>query len=118
MLMYIPLDRFFLLAKFKRTFSTTPLPKGPTRHNVGVTLTPHFNGFSTQSDLVSKTDANILQVLDRVTLEPLAIHRYERILKELDGPLSAAHGGIEDGEFCNYVLSLGASPGESFILIG
>ena len=104
-----------LLAKFKRTVSTTPRPKGPTRNNVGVTMTPHFNGFSTpgQSHLVSKTDANILQVLDRVTLEPLAIHQYKTILKDLDGPLSAAHGGIEDGDFCNYVLSLGSSPCES-----
>jgi torulene dioxygenase len=66
---------------------------------------------------VSKTDANVLQVLDRVTLEPLAIQQYKTILKELDGPLSAAHGGIEDGEFYNYVLSLGPTPGGSASLV-
>jgi hypothetical protein len=106
------------IAAFKRIASATPFPDptNPNGMNIGVTLTPHFTGFSTpnsdESNLVAKTDANILQVLDRVTLEPLAIYSYQAILRELDGPFSASHAGVEDGEFCNYVLSLGPKPCE------
>lgn len=78
---------------------------------MGVTLSPHFTGFSVEGDFVAKTDANFLQILDRVTLEPRELRTYAAVLPELDGQLSAAHPGNGDGELYNYVLGFGKKPG-------
>ncbi|KAJ7143065.1 carotenoid oxygenase [Mycena crocata] len=86
------------------------LPQGKSSVSIGVTITPHFNGFSTKDALVVKTDANMLQVLDRVTLEPIRIATYASVSPELDGPLSAAHAVDDEGNFYNYTLGFGAKP--------
>jgi hypothetical protein len=93
-----------------------PKPEGPTAHNIGVTFTPHFKGFSVDGpgDLIAKTDYNAIQILDRVTLEPLAIRAYSTILPELSGQMCASHAGVGDGEFYNYNLSFGGTPCKCF----
>jgi hypothetical protein len=86
---------------------------------VGVTLTPGFSGFSTLDDLeptlIAKTDANVLQHLDPVTLEPRAITSYASVIPELSGPLCAAHAAVLDGELHNFSLGLGRFPSERLL---
>ena len=67
---------------------------------------PAFDG-SEEHRLITKTDANILQVLDPDTLEPLEIFDYTKFNKALDGQISAAHACYFDGAMYNYCLKMG-----------
>ncbi|KAI9256222.1 carotenoid oxygenase [Sporodiniella umbellata] len=63
--------------------------------SVGVTVSPNYplpaDGFSQPLSLVAKTDANLLQILDPVTLVPERLFSYAQYDPRLDGFLSAAH---------------------------
>ncbi|TFY63350.1 hypothetical protein EVJ58_g3311 [Rhodofomes roseus] len=89
--------------------------------NVSVTMTPDFPGITLPGGektgegeksgprvIVSKTDANILQVLDATTLEPLDLLSYAHIDPRLSGQLSAAHAcrDAETGDFYNFVAEM------------
>ncbi|KZT51841.1 hypothetical protein CALCODRAFT_442462 [Calocera cornea HHB12733] len=98
----------------------------PDGLNVQVTLSPDLPGFPEgliperlRKDagerpryLVAKTDAALLQLLDPVTLDPLAITTYRALSPALDGPLAAAHGCTDPltGAYHNFVLSPGPQP--------
>ncbi|KZT63483.1 hypothetical protein DAEQUDRAFT_770558 [Daedalea quercina L-15889] len=87
--------------------------------SVSVTMTPDMPGIrrpdnekiygtdrSTGPDvIVAKTDANVLQVLDPATLEPLKVLSYEHIDPRLSGQFSAAHAcrDAKTGDFYNFV---------------
>ncbi|KAF9818292.1 hypothetical protein IEO21_02920 [Rhodonia placenta] len=90
--------------------------------NVSVTLSPNMPGWDVEKyDLkadgtssrpryiVAKSDSVYLQLLDPVTLDPVANARYEDLDERLQGPLSAAHGcrDQETGDFYNFVGKLG-----------
>ncbi|KAJ7112762.1 carotenoid oxygenase [Mycena crocata] len=95
-----------------------PFPQGKSSVTIGVTITPHFNGFSTpdganSDEFVVKTDTNTLQILDRVTLEPIRMDTYASVSSELDGRLSASHAVDGEGNFYNFTLGFGAKPGRS-----
>jgi torulene dioxygenase len=91
----------------------------PSGINVSVTLTPDMpgldaetSGLSTPSGaryIVAKTDANMLQIIDPKTLEPLIATTYKQLDSRLDGPLSAAHScrDQETGDFYNYSCKFG-----------
>jgi torulene dioxygenase len=100
----------------------------PSSANVGVTLTPGMPGIklsalpktespspssssssSPSGYLVSKTDANVLQVIDAESLEPLKLTSYQSIDPRLDGQFSAAHGcrDKDSGEVFNYSCKIG-----------
>lgn len=74
--------------------------------NASVVL--HLN----KGQIVAKTDANIIQKLNPVTLEPLEAADYSLLNPLLNGPLCAAHGAtfVDDAAAYNYVLELGAKP--------
>ncbi|RUS13354.1 carotene dioxygenase [Endogone sp. FLAS-F59071] len=74
-----------------------PLPKGE-----------RFEGLGDQG-LVVKTDANMVQVLDDVTLEPIKIFTYGDFESSVIGQLSAAHHqeDVNTNENINFVLELG-----------
>ncbi|KII93508.1 hypothetical protein PLICRDRAFT_35731 [Plicaturopsis crispa FD-325 SS-3] len=107
-----------MFSKFAHSLSPIPgppAPEGVQSRNVSVTISLEFNGLP-GAPLVSKTDANSLQILDRVTLEPVGLTTYKSVLPELDGPLAAAHAGVDDEEgaggkgFYNYTLKFGRKP--------
>ncbi|KAF9261005.1 carotenoid oxygenase [Marasmius fiardii PR-910] len=114
---------------FKKFFTvfqqmrSPPTPGGtPSSVNVQVTLTPDMPGWnkiipdlslshqtSGPQYLVAKTDAEGLQLLDPVSLEPLSSANYKTLDPRLDGQLSAAHScrDKETGEFFNFSCKLG-----------
>jgi torulene dioxygenase len=59
--------------------------------------------------LFAKTDVNRVQEIDPVTLEPLGISNYGKLLSSAKGPMAAAHPGIDHdtGEVFNYTLEFG-----------
>ncbi|KIK63398.1 hypothetical protein GYMLUDRAFT_83894 [Collybiopsis luxurians FD-317 M1] len=59
--------------------------------------------------LVAKTDSDALQLLDPISLEPLASASYKALDSRLDGQLSAAHScwDKEANEFYNFSCKLG-----------
>lgn len=76
--------------------------------NVGVTIKK-----DTQGGLVARTDSNVFQTLDPVTLEPLTKYNYSRFTgQRLDGQLTASHVQFSaDGKTeYNYNLKLGKQP--------
>lgn len=94
----------------------------PAGINASVTMTPNMPGWEHHTSLpapspsssgprylVAKTDADILQLLDPTTLEPLAASRYQDLNPALDGQLSAAHSCRDHstGDFYNYSCKLG-----------
>ncbi|KAG7085937.1 hypothetical protein E1B28_003467 [Marasmius oreades] len=94
----------------------------PSSINVQVTLTPDMPGWnkitpdlslshqtSGPQYIVAKTDAEGLQLLDPVSLEPLSSANYKALDTRLDGQLSAAHScrDKETGDFFNYSCKLG-----------
>lgn len=100
-----PCQRLF--SKFFVAFKTaieTGSKREPSDVNVNVVLN------TGSKSLTAQTDANLLQRLDPVTLEPLEATTYASMLPELNGPLSAAHGATVDGTTYNYVLALGPRP--------
>ncbi|KAF9270537.1 carotenoid oxygenase [Marasmius fiardii PR-910] len=119
-----------IFRKFFTTFKqrVSLPPSSPSSDNVGVTLTPNMPGWDKlisglSSDaltrehagpryLVAKTDANLLQLLDPVSLEPLSTVTYQALDPRLDGQFSAAHEcrDSEANEYYNYSLTLGPKP--------
>ena len=121
--------KFFTIFKDMRP---APHPPHPSSVSVGVTLTPNMPGWNNSPELastlpideeqqtkrksasgprylVAKTDADVLQLIDPDSLEPLAAASYKRIDPRLDGQLSAAHGCRDkvSGAFYNYSCKLG-----------
>lgn len=122
-----------IFRKFFTTFqqlivSPAQPSSSPSGVNVSVTLTPEMPGWkkiiedlpslgTKQHDhsksgpryLVAKTDANLLQLIDPVSLEPLVSATYQTLNPRLDGELSAAHScwDEEANEFYNYSCKLG-----------
>lgn len=101
------------------TSSTKPSPSGV---NVQVTLSPDMPGWNIilpsiaqqghrlqPQCLVAKTDSNLLQLIDPISLEPLASSTYKAVDPCLSGQLSAAHScwDKEANEFYNYSCKLG-----------
>lgn len=86
----------------------------PVATNVNVTISPDFlyrdaKTGRTETLLVSKTDGNILQELDRDTLQPKRYFTYTDINPALKGILSAAHEESDPvtGSFINFTLEPG-----------
>ncbi|KZT06918.1 carotenoid oxygenase [Laetiporus sulphureus 93-53] len=111
--------KFFTVFRTLRDMNV-PAMQTPSGQSVSVTLTPdmpgwkvdHLNLPSPSSGpryLVAKTDADILQLLDPITLEPLVGATYKDLDPRLDGPLSAAHScrDHETGDFYNYSCKIG-----------
>lgn len=111
--------KFFTVFKTLRGGGTAMTPAGI---NASVTMTPDMPGWEHHTSLpapsssssgprylVVKTDADILQLLDPITLEPLAASRYQDLSPALDGQLSAAHSCRDHttGDFFNYSCKLG-----------
>ncbi|KIK58658.1 hypothetical protein GYMLUDRAFT_227948 [Collybiopsis luxurians FD-317 M1] len=122
-----------IFRKFFTTFEQMAWPDqasdSPSAVNASVTLTPNMPGWdhiieglpsevklhdhSGPRYLVAKTDADLLQLIDPTSLEPLASGTYKKLDPRLDGQLSAAHS-CEDrnaNEFYNFTVKFGgASP--------
>lgn len=75
--------------------------------NVGVTIKRDTTG------LVARTDSNVFQILDPVTLEPLTKYNYSKFSgQRLDGQMTASHVefSIDGKTEYNYNLKLGKVP--------
>ncbi|KIK63401.1 hypothetical protein GYMLUDRAFT_41098 [Collybiopsis luxurians FD-317 M1] len=118
-----------IFRKFFTTFQQLASPiqpnDSPSGVNVSVTLSPDMPGWdkiieglpsevklhdhSGPRYLVAKTDADMLQLLDPLSLEPLASATYKTLDSRLDGQLSAAHScrDKETDEFYNFSCKLG-----------
>lgn len=112
--------KFFTAFQTTRALGTgTPTPSGV---NVSVTLTPNMPGWDGLTSniplptpasgpryLVAKTDADTLQLLDPITLEPLKAATYKDIDPRLDGALSSAHSCRDQvtGDIYNYSCKFG-----------
>ncbi|TPX34660.1 hypothetical protein SmJEL517_g02720 [Synchytrium microbalum] len=113
---------------FKKVFTTftaltgiaRPASSGkPDSANVGVTVSLNYplaksarKSTSTGNEpltLLVKTDANILQELDPVTLEPVRVFNYTEINPAFPGALSAAHHQFDAStrEYYNYTIEFG-----------
>ncbi|KAF5371421.1 hypothetical protein D9757_009998 [Collybiopsis confluens] len=110
--------------------SPTEISDSPSGVNVSVTLSPDMPGWNQVIEglptngklkqyhhlgpkyLVAKTDSNLLQLLDPVSLEPLASATYKTLDPRLDGEMSAAHScwDKETNEFYNFTCKFGPSP--------
>lgn len=110
-----------IFGAFETTFRDGQMPHGnKSGGNVGVSWAPNFpglasNGSSTGAPfetVVMTTDANLLQQLDPVTLEPIEIFTYQasNLLLNDTGRSAAhpVHGA--DGSLYNYVLDTSAKP--------
>ncbi|ORY02234.1 carotenoid oxygenase [Basidiobolus meristosporus CBS 931.73] len=87
-------DKYFTI--FKEVTGLQPKDRRPDEANIGVTVSLNFPGVSNVNDgpvqnLVVKTDANALQSLDPVTLEPVSIFNYTTLNAKLRGSLAPAH---------------------------
>ncbi|KAK9476632.1 carotenoid oxygenase [Lipomyces japonicus] len=97
--------------KFSKFFTKYHQSTLPGESNIGVTINPYFpKPMSDESDLVTKTDANVLSKLNKDTLEVEEVFTWSKFHKQLDGPLSAAHSCFDNGEEFNYVLKFGKTP--------
>lgn len=89
-------------------------PPVPADFNVGVTIEPFWPGKNTEKpfSLTARTDANRLQKLDAITLEPLQSFTYTDLDSRLNGSSVASHSRVdsETHEEFNYNLVLGQSP--------
>ncbi|ESK85111.1 retinal pigment epithelial membrane family protein [Moniliophthora roreri MCA 2997] len=114
--------KFFTV--FQQMRSPPTSSGSPSGANVQVTLTPDMPGWGAITErlpelkqhqhsgpqyLVAKTDADGLQLVDPISLEPLAVATYKTLDPRLDGQLSAAHScrDKEANEFYNYTCKLG-----------
>jgi len=109
--------KFFTTLQTMRSLGTRTT--SPSGLNVSVTLTPNMPGWNEETsdlptpsgprNLVAKTDADSLQLLNPTTLEPLLATTYKQLDPRLDGPLSAAHScrDQETGDFYNYSCKFG-----------
>jgi torulene dioxygenase len=110
-----------LFSKFFSIFLAAT--KAPSVRNANVTLTPDMPGWNVVKPdlpilsspaatssikpryLVAKTDADILQLLDPETLDPLVEANYRQFDPRLTGQLTAAHSAqdADSGDFYNFV---------------
>ncbi|KIK63352.1 hypothetical protein GYMLUDRAFT_72071 [Collybiopsis luxurians FD-317 M1] len=118
-----------IFRKFFTTFQQMACPTQPSDSpsgvNASVTLTPNMPGWdhiieglpsevklhdhSGPRYLVAKTDADLLQLIDPTSLEPLASATYSKLDPRLDGQLSAAHScqDQDTNEFYNFSVKFG-----------
>jgi len=111
-----------IFRKFFTTFKAIRAVHGatPSGVNAQVTLMPDMPGMGTDDAtatlrngspryIVAATDANILQILDPDSLEPIEATTYSRVDPRLDGQLTAAHGCYDRhaGDFYNYLCKFG-----------
>ena len=108
---------------FKRAVGA--IPHRAEEDNVSVTLTPNMPGFAVPSShttnkvngveyIVTKTDADMLSILDPETLKVLGPAHYRDLNPALKGAsLSAAHACTDPitGDLFNYVYKFGPSAG-------
>ncbi|KAL1921154.1 uncharacterized protein VTP21DRAFT_10870 [Calcarisporiella thermophila] len=80
--------------------------RDPSSSVVNVTVTPNFP-LGEKGALVAKTDANSLQQLDPITLEPIKLFDYGLFDERLKGDLSAAHHQEDEKEYVNFVFKFG-----------
>lgn len=110
-----------IFGAFETTFRDGQMPHGnKSGANVGVAWTPNFPGLASNGSsvggpfdtMVMTTDANLLQQLDPVTLEPIEVFTYQASNLLLnDSSRSAAHPVHgADGSLYNYVLDTSAKP--------
>ncbi|CDH50577.1 carotene oxygenase [Lichtheimia corymbifera JMRC:FSU:9682] len=92
--------------------------KDPSSDNVGVTITPEYplpSAFDKDDTdplvVVSKTDANLLQIVHSTSLEPKRLFTYAAYDKRLDGTMAASHhkSDFNTGETFNFSLGMGPS---------
>ena len=98
--------------------------KGPSGHNVGVTIQANMpmpgqtsNGESTSSSGVAskinhlwqKTDFSTLQEIDPTTLVPICVSDHPKLHPDLKGPFTGAHSRTDPitGDWYNYNLEVG-----------
>ncbi|RUP43365.1 carotene dioxygenase, partial [Jimgerdemannia flammicorona] len=104
---------FYHRVKTSQTARDRMHEEDPTTELVNVTVMPNFPMSKEARDagmgLVVKTDANILQYLDRDTLEPKQLKSYTDIHPSLVGQTSAAHPQYDEDteEYFNFTLNLG-----------
>ncbi|MCJ1481701.1 hypothetical protein MMC06_001860 [Schaereria dolodes] len=108
---------------FEAVFRDGTHPHGNTSsNNVPVAWIPNYPGLARNvttfgspfETLVTTTDANVLQQIDPVTLEPVEVFTYQSANEDLvTGGASAAHSAFDpDGSIYNFVLDKSKSPPE------
>jgi len=118
---YDPCRTFF--QKIQSVFHAAPAEaKVPNEASVAVTLSANFPGLSSKGEkfegahtpskvntLCNKTDANIMQMIDPETLEPLGIASQTVLHPDLKGAGSGAHAKSDPvtGDVFNYNLDFG-----------
>ena len=136
---YDPCKSFF---KKLQTVFYTDAPAKPNEVNIGVTMSANMPGVSRTGQpapgrhdsgglatLMTKTDAQVFQMLDPETLEPIGVAEQKTLHPDLKGVGSAAHAEHDPatGDVFNYNLDFGktgtyriwrtsASTGETSIL--
>ncbi|KAK5561354.1 hypothetical protein LTR46_000159 [Exophiala xenobiotica] len=110
-----------LFRKVQSVFQQQP-PQEPNEVNAAVTISANFPGLSRTGQqfngphshdkiltLCNKTDANIFQMLDPETLEPVGLARQNTLHPELGGAGSGAHARSDpsNGDLFNYNLDFG-----------
>lgn len=116
---YDPCKSFF--RKIQSVFHPAVEPK-PNEVNVGVTMSANFPGLSRTGErlsgphdpkqgmtLCNKTDANMMQMIDPESLEPIGIAHQTTLHPELQGRGSGAHAKSDPktGDVFNYNLDFG-----------
>ncbi|KIX07265.1 uncharacterized protein Z518_01918 [Rhinocladiella mackenziei CBS 650.93] len=113
---YDPCKSFF--QKIQSVFQPAPRP-APNEVNVGVTMSVNFPGLSSTGEklgnhdqgmtLCTKTDANVFQMLDPETLEPVGVASQSTLHPDLKGAGSGAHAKSDPmtGDVFNYNLDFG-----------
>ncbi|KAL4875263.1 carotenoid oxygenase [Aspergillus karnatakaensis] len=95
--------------KVKAVFAAAdPGKTRPGMVNVGVTVRPGVPGTS-EGTVTALTDASVIQVLDRESLEPTGVVDQTGWHSDLKGPMSSAHAAYdpETGDLYNYNLAFG-----------
>lgn len=89
-----------------------PLPTQPDSANVGVTIDANWLRTPSGPTLVARTDANMLQRLDPVTLEPVELFTWAKYNPDLTGQSAASHSEVDTdtNEEFNFNLKLGPTP--------
>lgn len=116
-----------IFGAFEATYRDGSNSRGnSSRGTVGVSYAPNFAKIPSNAStdgapfdvLVSTTDANELQTIDPVTLEPIELFTYEASHKLLvNSGHSAAHPVVgEDGTIYNYVLDRNASTPTHYVI--
>ncbi|KAI8989304.1 putative carotene oxygenase [Pilobolus umbonatus] len=88
---------------------------------VNVTATPNFpigealekeTGINRGEALVIKRDANTLQAIDPITLEPIKMFTYAHVDGKIQGQLCASHHQYDEeaDEYINFIVKLGPFP--------